>query len=365
MAESNGLSFETIADMALAVLPDIRAEVNMTQTYPNYPACKELIPWLDDEGVENNTYGEQIHMRQSVGATQKHRPYARHNAKHGNYLVRNSVEMCHRVNTAVSIDMIEDSLNAKGDPSRKLAAILPVREGARTKEVWDGREEDFLGKPESATEENAFWSLLYWFGASVDGSGNFVEQTTPAFVGTRTRYSDGTVGNVFGKQAVNPLLLENKNYRSMLFTHNNIVDETFIDNWVEASELQGWEKISTLKGNLRSPSWFAIMPTVMQKQIRSIANSMGSDDGDVYKNRVAKIMGQRIHRSLVLDNDPSHPCMCINKHEIRLKKVKGMWDKYVDKERIGTTSYMFPMAWSWQLFVASRRSMGFMAHSTW
>lgn len=365
MAETNGLSFETIADMGFAALPDIRAKVNMTQTYPNYPACKELIPWINDEGVENNIYGEQIHMRQAVGSIAKHRPYARHQTKHGNYLVRNSVDMCHRVEKSVAIDIIEDALNSKGDPSRKLANILQVRESARTKAVWDYREEDFLGVPQSSTEENAFWSLLYWFGASVDGSGTFVQQLTPAFVGTRTRFADGSVSATFGKQAVNATALENKNYRTMLFTHERTVDPRFIENWVEALELQGWEKIDTLKGELKSPTWFAVMPASMQKEIRGIANSMGSDDGDIYKNRVAKIMGQKIHRSLVLDNNPMLPCMCVNKHELRLKKVKGLWDKYLDKDRIGDSAWAYPFAWSWNLFVANRRSMGFMAHASW
>lgn len=366
MPTKNGVTYETLSDMAYAALPKIRAGIEQEQTYEGYPGVEELLPWLDSEGVKSLTYEEQIQLRQPKGTVVGHRPFADHDAVRDSYLAKQRVTMAVFIERSLVYDMLEEELSGEKDPEIALLPTLTNLVDAQQKALHDTLEYQLLGPgPTEKGVENGFLNFRYWAGMSVDGSGNFVEQATPGYVGTRTRFADGSVTSEFGDRLIDASLLANYNYRSLLWTHKKTIDEQFLKNWAESMEKQNFKRISKLKGRLQSPTWFCAFPTVLQAQVRDIANTQGADDGDVYKVRTAKIYGEVIRRAEILDQDPSLPCLAINKNAFKIKKAKNLWMKDLPKKRKGDSSYSYPLMYAMQGFASSRRRIGFVAHGSW
>lgn len=374
---ANGLSFTSRAQISQQVLPAIRKDWDDTQALSECPLTDHFLGGAQEKSynnqgsgtISNYTYGQSIRLRRAAGSTHKHAIYGRHEFQTFDTMGRISVTAALRVNTGVVVDDIVAPLSGSEEDGDKLYDDLEVQEAGRMEEIYQGDLEMgwFGGLPQSSSEENAVLTPLWWFGLSIDGSGNFVEQEIPDFVGVRTRYADGTRTSVFGNggSSIDASLVGNENFRSLLGTHDGVVGDKMYSQIVEAMNRSRFTRFRGAKG--RPPTSGAMnklfVPTAIYGAFLDYAAKVNPrENGDVYGEHEARIRGTMIMRTEAFDQHSFQPIMGV-KPQLRLLTIKKLWMKDMSPREAGTTANGFPLVYGGQVFSGNRRGMGFLLHS--
>jgi hypothetical protein len=360
-ASNNGYSMSELADLQIAVLPQVREELELEQTYTEHPFLEQLMPWIDGDNVKELSYGENIQLRQPVNSVVKHRPWASDNAVRGKYNARQEVSLVHFKEMSLSVEMLEQETN--GDDDTKLFDQGMSLETARAGALDEMREKQLAGVPEEYNEN--FLGPRYWLGMSCDANGAFVSQPDPAFSITRTRFSTGAATHLFGNKQIDATAGSNSNYRGLGWTYDKVGDEGFIKRVAESFRMQNFSKIAKKKGRMQSPVFFFAVPPSIYQDLADIGNTEGAREGELYAKKTIKIYGENIVRSEILGHDPSMPCVCLNKNGYRLKKNPSMWMKDLPKKPLGDSSWCVPLLYTWQGFASTRRRLGFIVHGSY
>lgn len=266
-----------------------------------------------------------------------------------------------RVSTHGNMIFDKHAMDLNEDSPNRIWNEYQMKASAAEEEAAEIFENAFLNAPPTPEgSKNGLLGLLAWFARSMTSGGVFVPQPRPQRNGVYRRYSSTGVSAVVGN--LDASLAENSRLRSMVATHNGVMDANLLETIDDALRDSGRTYLSQLKGDTEQGALKLLMDDQFYRQYdRMLSDAGAPKTRDWYASGPVTVSGVSVMPVPNWDGHFLRPIIGIRPNILHPVMLKGM-QKVAGKEQINHSVMAYPEDSTLQVMCKDPSAAGFLIH---
>lgn len=319
-----GLSFAQMREVVAAARSEFQKGFKETQLKRDYVLYRWWLGAKAKSAPMSHTQEWTIRRTGAQGSTQFLDPFESVTFTRSEY--DTSMKITPRTITT-HLNMVFDRIQvAANKGSNKLWDDYSMKASGAEEEKAEVFEALLGAAPYNENHKQGIIGLRGWFPRSMASDGSFVAQNAILQNGVYRRFGDGTITASIG--GLDASLAANSRLRGRVGTHNNVIDEAFLNMFDDGIQDLGVKYLDQLKGD-KPPSDSSIVilwDDTWHREYNRILNKLGGPRGeDYFPNGVRKLSGCTEMPVPSFNGDPLRSIFAIRPELIYPVKYDGMW----------------------------------------
>lgn len=360
MGVNQGINPQVMNEVINAARTKFKEGFQETQELRAYKLQKMILSSAVDETPEW-AYEWTIRIKSAQGSTAMIDPYEEPTYQRDVYDTSLKVTPCTTItHLNMWFDNIVELINKKA--WNKLWKNYEMKSSAAEEEKAAMWESKLLNAPYTDGAKDGVLGLLYWLRRSMTSGGVFTAQTTPARNGVYYRDGSGAVSSTMASRDAS--LAQFSRLRTLVATHNGIVDETFLTTMRDCVLDAGFEYLDELSGDKDTMDLVICWDDQKERSYDDLCKALGAprkrdffEVGDMTLKGVPTVAVPSFNSHFL------SPVFGLNRSEIKYRKESGMWEQQLHRQPT-IMSDVFPMASRGQMWAENPRSCGFLVHGS-